>query len=801
MFNPIKRYTHWLHTRWPAGVVEKLPESGELGVTNIPGVRIVGDLTGIPLLKFSSKTGAEAVRAILAEPEFVNADRGMRKAESQALDLAIIGGGVSGVSAAIEAKKAGLNFKIFEATQPFSTVVNFPKAKPIYTYPTDLKLEGGLQFTKEVKEPLLEEMEAQRKAAGIEFTEARIERLEANGKEILLHHGDEEKTKTRAQRVIVAIGRSGNHRKLGCPGEDLDKVFNRLYDPKDFSGKDVLVVGGGDSALESAIALAGSGARVTVSYRKPEFARPKAENVEKLQMLQHDPKADVQVERPSSERVTTAFTSEMMKNAPAGSVTLAMATNVTRIEPQTVTLKKEDGQEAVLPNDNVFSMIGREAPLDFFRRSGLHVRGDWRPLTWISCIAFLLFCVVLYHWKSNHPQEFPVQRWASQAHTFPYNVPKAIDAAGGRIAEWSSRETNLLYTIKRGIGNPSFYYTLAYCTCVLVFGIKRIRRRRTPYVKWQTIVLICSQWIPLFILPEIILPWMGHNGFFEPGHPLRWLADQLFESYDGSLGHERAYWRAYGFILAFPLNVYNVFTEHPMWLWLGISFLQTFVLIPLIIFRWGKGAYCGWICSCGALAETMGDSYRSKMPHGPFWNRLNMVGQAVLLFALGILGLRIAGWSLGEESWATHWYQKLFEGIPFLSYGWSVDIFMAGILGVGLYFWFSGRVWCRFACPLAALMHIYTRFSRYRIFPDKHKCISCNVCTSVCHQGIDVMNFANKGLPMEDPECVRCSACVQQCPTGVLSFGRYEGSGKVILDKLAASPVLMREEVHSGGNR
>ena len=75
----------------------------------------------------------------------------------------------------------------------------------------------------------------------------------------------------------------------------------------------MLVVGGGDSALECAIALAGSGAKVTVSYRKPEFARPKPENVEKLKMLEHDPKADVQVERPSSERVTTAFTSEMRR--------------------------------------------------------------------------------------------------------------------------------------------------------------------------------------------------------------------------------------------------------------------------------------------------------------------------------------------------------------------------------------------------------------------------------------------------------------------------------------------------------
>ena len=208
-----------------------------------------------------------------------------------------------------------------------------------------MKLEGGLQFTAKVKEPLLEEMEAQRKAAGIEFTDARIERLESRGKEILLHHGDKAKTITRARRVIVAIGRSGNHRRLGCPGEDLDKVYNRLYDPKDFSGKNVLVVGGGDSALECAIALAGSGAKVTVSYRKPEFARPKPENVEKLKMLEHDPKADVQVERPSSERVTTAFTSEMMRNAPPGSVTLAMATTVTRIEPDKVTLKKEDGSE------------------------------------------------------------------------------------------------------------------------------------------------------------------------------------------------------------------------------------------------------------------------------------------------------------------------------------------------------------------------------------------------------------------------------------------------------------------------
>jgi polyferredoxin len=100
-----------------------------------------------------------------------------------------------------------------------------------------------------------------------------------------------------------------------------------------------------------------------------------------------------------------------------------------------------------------------------------------------------------------------------------------------------------------------------------------------------------------------------------------------------------------------------------------------------------------------------------------------------------------------------------------------VDIIFAGVLGFGVYFFLSGRVWCRFFCPLAALMHIYSRFSRYRIFSDKKKCISCNICTKVCHMGIDVMNYANKGIPMNDVECVSCSACIVNCPTQVLSFG------------------------------
>ncbi len=787
MNNPIAAYTQWLHTRWPAGTVEKLPATGENGITNLPGVRIAGDLSGIPLLKFSSLTATKALRAILKEPDFQKRDT----SQADVLDVAIIGAGVAGVSAGIEAKKAQLRFAVYEATQLFSTVVNFPKGKPIYTYPTELKLDGGLQFRATVKEALVDEMEAQRRAAGIEPIAARIERLERSGNFLVLHHADGKTT--RAHRVIVAIGRSGNFRKLGCPGEDLDKVYNRLFDPKDYAGKEALVVGGGDTALETAIAIAACGGKVTLSYRKKEFARPKPENVEKLQMLVKDPAAQVAVEHPTSERVTTAANSYMRGDKAPGSVRLMMQTSVQKIEPSSVTLRDAVGKTQAIPNDVVFTMLGREAPLDFFRRSGIPIRGEWSAKTWVSFLAFFAFCCFVYIWKaSSHLNQLFQQR-----HWFPFNVPNWLQSMGGSIAAASANPRTLLGTLTIDLASPGFYYSMGYTLLIIAFGLRRIKRRNTPYVRLQTYTLMAFQFIPLFLLPYIVLPLVGHNGWFDSG-VMKTIADNLFPAVNYE--HGREYWRAFGLVLAWPLFIWNVFTSQPLWWWLGISFLQTFVIIPLIVYRWGKGAYCGWVCSCGGMAETMGDAHREKMPHGPFWNRLNMAGQALLFVALLIAAFRILSW-MAPNSRLGRTSEQLFSGLLSqwsvlgvqLNYYHVVDIGLAGIIGLSMYFWFSGRVWCRFACPLAALMHIYARFSRYRIFPEKKKCISCNVCTSVCHQGIDVMNFANKGMPMEDPECVRCSACVQMCPTGVLTFGRLDSSGKIVYDKLVASPVQMRE--------
>jgi len=773
--NPIdlvRKYTHWLHTQWPAGTVEKLPEADDEGRTNVPGLYVSGDLKGIPLLKFSLQSGAQVARLVARE---------LGKPGSVAdTDLAIIGAGVSGMAAAKEAQRLGLSIRVLESSEPFFTLVNFPRQKPIYTYPTAMKPEGPLQVAATIKEALIDELEQQTKAAGIRVENARVKRVarKSQGFELELEEG----APVRAKRVLIAIGQTGDFRRLGVPGEDLPKVYNRLHDPKDFKGRQALVVGGGDSALETAIALVRAGAHVTLSYRGNTLSRPKPEN--EVQARELAARSDLEA---------TAAEDFMGAPDPSGSLDLQLGSNVREIRDNDVVLDMADG-ERVLPNDVVFVMIGREPPLSFFRRSGVRIRGEWRRTTWLALTFVLIAATLLYHWKTDFG--IPVNRWFKTLHWFPFNLAANADPA------------TLWGTLELSFQSPSFYYSLAYSLVVTLFGWRRIRRRRTPYITAQTLTLIAIQVIPLFLLPYLLLPWAGHNGWFDAGFG-RHLADAFFPVTQWD-PQGREYWRSVGFILAWPLMFWNVFTDQPLGAWLAVSATQTFILIPIVVYVWGKGAYCSWICSCGALAETAGDTLRQKMPHGARWNRLNMLGQGLLLLAGVIAVVRIVSWVAPEGAFkhaATSAYMALFLGknaswgnlpfpLTFLNYNWIVDVTLAGILGVGLYAFMSGRVWCRFACPLAALMHIYARKSRFRILAEKKKCISCNVCTSVCHQGIDVMNFANKGLPMNDPECVRCSACVQSCPTGVLYFGAVDGDGRVIAqDRLPASPVRMRETV------
>ncbi|WP_235839645.1 NAD(P)-binding domain-containing protein [Cognaticolwellia mytili] len=771
MISAIKNYYYWLHGQWPDQTVEKQPLVNADGTTNIKGVYVVGDLTGVPLLKFSSDTGAKAVKSIIEDTSF-NA----REKQTNVADIVIVGGGVSGYAAAIEAKNQQLNIRLLEANKPLSTIENFPNQKPIYTYPTQMTPAGELQFSSKVthKENLLSELKQQINEQEIITEIVQVSHVAKKGS--LINVVCENGEILSAHRVIVAIGRSGNYRKINVNGEDLAKVANRFIDAQNYSGKKLLIVGGGDSALEAAIATANEGSAVTLSYRKKVFTRAKAENIEQVQQLVDDNK-----------------------------ITLKMSTEVNDISPNAVVLDSSNDIAETLDNDYVLLATGREAPLDFFRRSKINISGESSWSGWLFFVMFLVALTALYDWKGYG---FLNSFWGTFA--YPDQMPTLIAGLG----EWWQQQVNdrstFIGTVAISLKSRSFYYTVLYTLLIGIFGWQRIKRRRTPYVTVQTTVLFLIQLFPLFLLPEIILPLLGYNGVFDAGMG-KSFADALFPSYISAQelaahtwpewGHPRAYWHAYSFIFAWPLGVYTVFTDTPQVAWLVIGAIQTFVIIPLIVVKWGKGAYCSWICSCGAMAETMGDQQRHKMPHGAKWNKFNMLGQLILLVAVVLLIIRVLGWAY-PESWMNQMFGLFLKGenkdyqlVNAFSYKWVVDILLAGILGFGLYFKYSGRTWCRFACPLAALMHIYSRFGRFAIASEKSKCISCNQCTSVCHQGIDVMAFASKGQPMTDPQCVRCSACVQTCPTGTLSFAEINRqTGDVIRkDSLAASPVQIAE--------
>ena len=454
-------------------------------------------------------------------------------------------------------------------------------------------------------------------------------------------------------------------------------------------------------------------------------------------------------------------------------------------------IKTVDGVKT-LPNKAVFVLIGTEIPLEFFKRSAIRIEGERRFADWMKIAGLLLFAAVLYFGKKapatplSGIREFflipavlidkawpemvnGLFAWASLPGLMVVMAYLTVHFVHKRKEYFTSAWNRFkygyyianaalfgsLYVAYKLLGQkPLFsdmgdWYTIFYSLTIVIFGLKRIAVKPTGYIKRQTFTLMAIQVVLLCILPMFVIPFLGAHGLLG-----EWVMQNVFP--------DDSYWRAYGFVLAWPLFVHNIATGQPTVFWLVAGLIQTFVLIPAIVYRFGKGAYCGWICSCGALAETLGDEYRTQAPHGLTAKKWDNAGQIVLWFAILVTLLAIIAGQKGSaiSSFASDLYSV------------TVDIIFAGVLGLGVYFFMSGRIWCRVLCPLAALMHIYTRFSVYRIFSNKKRCISCSVCTKVCHMGIDVMNYANKGIPMNDVQCVRCSACIVHCPMQVLTFGR-----------------------------
>jgi thioredoxin reductase/Fe-S-cluster-containing hydrogenase component 2 len=752
-------YFNWLQKNNPTGKPDRFPELKNRFETSVPGLYCIGDLTGIPLIKLAAESGYELVEKLAQDESF---GRERQAVSAEMYDLIIAGAGPAGVSASLRATELGYKHLVFESSRMFNTIANFPTGKPIFVTPQEPPMKSVLKFSDGSKESLLAELskDISGKALPIREGETVKRIVQGNGSFTV----ETSRGSYNARRVIVAIGKTGNARALNVPGDKLPKVFTRLIDPGEFHDKDILVVGGGDNAVEAAIALAKAGNRVTLSYRKSALSRPKEQNL-------------------------AAFNDLLQK----GAIAASFESTVSEVRPEEVVIKDDKG-ERTIPNHVVFALIGTEIPIEFFKRSSIRLEGEKYFADRVKIAALLLFALVLYFGK-NAPvtpemdlhgflripslllsNSWPIMisglfAWISLIGLGVCAVFLVVHFLKNRTRYFTSAWNSLKYCYyflimllfpylfvaykvlqqRPLFGDMGDWYAAFYSLTIVIFGLRRMAVKPTGYIKRQTLVLMAVQVVPLFILPMFVFPFLGAHGMLGD-----WIMSNVFPN--GSYG------TAYGFILAWPLFIHNLATGQPTVFWLVAGTMQTFVIIPFIVYRWGKGAYCGWICSCGALAETLGDEYRAKAPHGQTAKKWENAGQIVLWFAALVTVLALVA---GQKS-------SPFSRVASDIYAVVVDIICAGVLGLGVYFFMSGRLWCRVLCPLAALIHIYARFSVFRIFANNKRCISCTICTQVCHMGIDVMNYANKGVPMNDVECVRCSACVVSCPLQVLTFGRVK---------------------------
>ena len=292
-------------------------------------------------------------------------------------------------------------------------------------------------------------------------------------------------------------------------------------------------------------------------------------------------------------------------------------------------------------------------------------------------------------------------------------------------------------------GNPSgewFLYGFMYCVFMTVMGIRMlIKYRYNKYQIIRTISVLFFQIAFAFLIPEILvrfkLPWydfknawpLDYDFFFD------WNFKALKDA--GSIGLFMLVW---GIVL-------------------------TLIVVPVMVYFFGKRWYCSWVCGCGGLAETAGDPYRQHSDKSmKAWKFERIIIYSVFVFAIFM--------TIGALTRAEYFLGMKAEDIRFW-YGFAVGSIFSGVIGTGFYPIFGNRVWCRFGCPLAAYMGIVQRFkSRFRITTNGGQCISCGNCSTYCEQGIDVRAYAQKGQNIIRSSCVGCGICSAVCPRGVLKL-------------------------------
>lgn len=317
-------------------------------------------------------------------------------------------------------------------------------------------------------------------------------------------------------------------------------------------------------------------------------------------------------------------------------------------------------------------------------------------------------------------------------------------------------------------GKPSdrwFVYGLFYTLAVGVMGIRAlVRYRHSRYQIVRTLSVVFFQTGFGFIIPGLLQLFNQPEFYFHYFWPLKY--DYLFPG-------------TVGYLVNAPgaLGIFMVF-------WGG---MMAVIATPILTYFFGKRWYCSWVCGCGALANTAGDSFRhlsDKSLNAWKIERYTVHG-ALVLVTVGTLLLWVnsafGGWVLGSLSGAfSQWY------------GFFFGLVWAGVIGVGFYPLMGTRVWCRFGCPMAAFLGLIQRkFSRFRITTNGGQCISCGNCSKYCEMGIDVRWYAQRGQNIVRASCVGCGMCSTVCPRGVLNLENGPLEGRLGI----ATVTVKREEV------
>lgn len=310
-----------------------IPQVDDKFETNIPGIYIAGELGGMGLIRNAIEQGKTAMKSIVED---------MPKNSANPYQIMIIGAGPAGISATLAAHQANLKYVTVDQESLGGTVFQYPRGKIVMTQPVELPLVGKMHFKETTKETLLEYWTGVESQTGIKIQYgelvAKIE-LQPNGFKVTTSKGEYQ-----TDKVLLTIGRRGTPRKLNIPGEDLPKVVYRLIDPEQYRGQRVMIVGGGDSALEAAMAISDEeGTTVSISYRSDSFARAKAKNRERL-----------------DERVQ------------AGRIDLYLSTNPVAISEDSITVN-DGNQDIEVPNDAVIINAGGILPTGFLKQIGINV--------------------------------------------------------------------------------------------------------------------------------------------------------------------------------------------------------------------------------------------------------------------------------------------------------------------------------------------------------------------------------------------------------------------------------------------